>query len=54
MKVKILYGSFPNSLEDEINRWLRGTKTEVIDIKYAVGDRDMGIYRYSAMILYKG
>ena len=55
MKVKILTASFPDSLENEINRWLDtySKKFNIIDIKYAV-DQDVGIaYRYSAMIIYR-
>ena len=54
MKVKIIYASFLDSLENDINRWLAyNHRAEVIDIKYAVGDKDMSLYRYSAMIIYK-
>ncbi len=54
MKVKMLYASFISSLEDDINRWLSSNnRVKVIDIKYAVGDKDMGMYRYSAMIMYE-
>ena len=55
MKVKILTASFPDSLENEINRWLDtfSKKLDIIDIKYAV-DQGVGvIYRYSAMIIYR-
>ena len=55
MKVKILTASFPDSLENEINRWLDtySKKLDVIDIKYAV-EQGVGIaYRYSAMIIYR-
>lgn len=55
MKVKILTASFPDSLENEINRWLDtySKKLDIIDIKYAV-DQSVGIiYRYSAMVIYR-
>ena len=55
MKVKILTAPFPDSLENEINRWLDdySKRLDIIDIKYAV-DHDAGIaYRYSAMIIYR-
>ena len=54
MKVKILTASFPESLENEINRWLDtySKKLDIIDIKYAV-DQNSGIHRYSAMIIYR-
>lgn len=54
MKVKMLYASFLNSLETEINNWLvSNRRVEVIDIKYAVGDHNAGMHKYSAMIIYK-
>ncbi len=55
MKVKILTASFPDSLENEINRWLDtySKKLDIIDIKYAVDQNASIIYRYSAMIIYR-
>ena len=56
MKVKILSGSWPSSLENEVNRWLdgEGRRNEIIDIKYVVGDDKVSsMYRFSAMIIYK-
>lgn len=54
MKVKILTASFPDSLENEINRWLDiySKNLNIIDIKYAVNQGTNMIYRYSAMIIY--
>jgi hypothetical protein len=55
MKVKILTASFPDSLENEINRWLDtySKKLDIIDIKYAVDQNAGAIYRYSAMVIYR-
>jgi hypothetical protein len=55
MKVKILTASFPDSLENEINRWLDAysKKLDIIDIKYAVDQNAGAIYRYSAMVIYR-
>ena len=54
MKVKMLYSSHITNLETNINCWLDSNcKAEVIDIKYAVSDHNAGMFKYSAMIIYK-
>lgn len=54
MKVKILYASYPDSLENDINHWMyNNRRARVIDIKFATSDKDMTMYRFCAMILYE-
>lgn len=54
MKVKMLYASFPTTLESDINRWLQSNRrANVIDIKYATGGHDSSLYRYTALIIYE-
>lgn len=53
MKVKVIYASYPSSLENDVNYWLKLNKqTNVIDIKYAVDGSVSTMYRFSAMIIY--
>ena len=53
MKVKIIYSSHPMNLESEINHWLTFNNYEVIDIKYAAGDYNSGMFKFTAMVIYK-
>ena len=54
MKVKIICESYSSSLQNSINSWLdsHSKKVKVIDIKYAVADRD-SLHRHNAMIIYE-
>lgn len=48
-KVKILYGSYEEALEDDINKWIADHAGAMVqDVKFSVNDR--GMY---AMIVYK-
>ena len=53
MKVKVIYASYPSSLENDVNYWLKlNNRVNVVDIKYAVDGSVSGMYRFSAMIIY--
>lgn len=53
MKVKIICESYSSSLQNSVNSWLdNNSKVKVIDIKYAVADRD-SLHRHNAMIIYE-
>lgn len=52
MKVKVIYASFPTSLENDVNFWLKSNRVNVIDIKYAADGSVSSMYRFSAMIIY--
>lgn len=52
MKVKVISASFPTSLENDVNFWLKSNRVNVIDIKYAVDGSVSSMYRFSAMIVY--
>ena len=53
MKVEIICESYSSSLQNRINGWLiQHSKVKVIDIKYAVADRD-SLHRHNAMIIYE-
>ena len=52
MKVKIICESYSSSLQNSVNSWLSSHKVKVIDIKYAVADRD-SLHRHNAMIIYE-
>lgn len=56
MKIKVFDEAHERDLEDEINKFLKEEKAEIIDIKYAVSTSvyaDEQIYCFSALLLYK-
>lgn len=56
MKIKIFDEAHESDLEDEINKFLKEEKAEIIDIKFSVSTSiyaEEQIYCFSALLLYK-
>ena len=56
MKVKIFDESHEKDLEDEINKFIKSEKPDIVDIKYSISCSVFGeeqIFCFSALIMYK-
>ena len=56
MKIKIFDESHEKDLEDDINKFIKEEKVDIIDIKFSVAASMYGeeqIYCFSALLIYK-